>query len=80
MLGTGPQKGLITNYFFSFSAKPKLWEVKRSLSMVLIAKATRVDSDTSAHILLDLILYVPVNNFQSCQDRSSQVESVLKRG
>ena len=58
MFGIRPQKGLIKNYFSSFSAKPKLWEVKRSLSMVLIAKATRVDSGTSAHVLLDLIVYV----------------------
>ena len=35
-----------TNYFSSFSAKPKLWEVKRS-SMVLIAEAIRVVSGCS---------------------------------
>ena len=30
-------------------------------------------------ILFDLILYIPVNNFQLCRDRSSLVEPVLSK-
>ena len=33
----------------------------------------------SVSFLFDLILYIPVNNFQLCQDGSSLVEPVLSK-